>query len=385
MELVRDVMTAMRREYGDGAATAAIVTADLLSGVHSAVTAGAPWQEVTGRVQEQAEAVRHWLGDPVRDGQPDAVEDLERAVETALGDLPEAALVMSAIARVGTDRVEITTGAAAELSVVSGLALDTAVLVPNAAARPVTFYEPYVLVAPEGAVPVEELQRIGWREPAPLLIIAPRVDSFTVSALHRLFARTIAVVRPTDPAVDWPALCSRAGDTLLPGHPLARASAALITPASTTITALPGTAPSGTGHVLVHAGPPGASGHAGAVRALTVARAAARSGVRPGGGTTLYRAGRALGSEDRQHPTANGLWRTALAAPLRQLVRNAGQDPDATTALLDAALTDLALGFECEAGAVTDLCAAGVLDPVATLRGMVENAAAAVSRYVAAL
>ena len=403
MELIRDVMTAMRREYGDGAATAAIVTEDLLSGVHAAVAAGTPWQEVTGRVQEQAEAVLHWLGDPARDGEPGAVEDLGRAVATALGDLPEAALVMSAIAQLGPGRVEITSGAAAELSMVSGLALDTAVLVPNAAARPVTFYEPYVLVAPEGAVPVEELQRIGWREPAPLLIIAPRVDSFTVSALYRLFARTIAVVRPTDPAVDWPALCARAGDALLPGHPLARASAALITPASTTITALPGTAPSGTGHVLVHAGPPGASGHAGAVRALTVARAAARSGVRPGGGATLYRAGRALGSEDRQHRTGRaarmgggrdaeprlavdgGLLRTALAAPLRQLVRNAGQDPDAMTALLDAALADLALGFECEVGTVTDLCAAGVLDPVATLRGVVENATAAVSRYVAAL
>ncbi|MET7688215.1 caspase family protein [Streptomyces sp. NPDC005483] len=397
MELVRDVMTAMRREYGDGAATAAIVTGDLLSGVHSSVAAGAPWQEVTGRIQEQAEAVRHWLGDPAGDGEP-AVEDLERALATALGDLPEAALVMSAIAHVGSDRVEITTGAAAELSVVSGLALDTAVLVPNAAARPVTFYEPYVLVAPEGAVPVEELQHIGWHSPAPLLIIAPRIDSYTVSALYRLFARTIAVVRPTDPAVDWPALCARAGDTLLPGHPLARASAALITPASTTITALPGTSPSGTGHVLVHAGPPGASGHSGAVRALTVARAAARFGVRAGGGATLYRAGRALGSPYRTGRPArvgggrgaeprlalhDGLLRTALAAPVRQLIRNTGQDPDAMTPLLDAALTDLALGFECEVGAVTDLCAAGVLDPVATLRGVVENATAAVSRYAA--
>lgn len=387
MELVRDVMTAMRREYGDGAATTAIVTGDLLSGVHAAVAAGTPWPEVAGHVQEQAEAVRHWLDGLSQDGEPGAVEDLERAVTTALGELPEADLVLSAIARVGTDRVEITTGTAAEPSVVSGLALDTAVLVPNAAARPVTFYEPYVLVAPEGAVPVEELQRIGWQAPAPLLIIAPRVDSFTVSALHRLFARTLAVVRPTDPAVDWPALCARTGDALLPGHPLARASAALITPASTTITALPGTAPSGTGHVLVHAGPPGGPGHAGAVRALAVARAAARSGVRPGGGTTLYRAGRAVragGIQDADARLAlgDGLLRTALGAPLRQLLRNAGQDLDTTTALLDAAP---ALGFECGGAAVTDLRAAGVLDPVATLRGVVENAAAAVSRYGAAL
>jgi chaperonin GroEL (HSP60 family) len=109
-----------------------------------------------------------------------------------------------------------------------------------------------------------------------------------------------------------------------------------------------------------------------------VARSAARSGVLPGGGSGLYRAGRPLGADA-------GLFRTALAAPLRQLVRNAGQDADKVMALLDATSADASAGFEYGSGSVTDLRAAGVLDPVATLRGVVENAVATVSRYVAAL
>ena len=54
-------------------------------------------------------------------------------------------------------------------------------------------------------------------------------------------------------------------------------------------------------------------------------------------------------------------------------------------ALLDATSADTSAGFEYDSGSVTDLRAAGVLDPVATVRGVVENAVATVSRYVAAL
>ncbi|MGI5401156.1 caspase, EACC1-associated type [Streptomyces sp. CA-135486] len=384
MELVRDVMTAMRRDYGDGAATAAIVVSELLSGIHEVVRAGARWEEIADRAEEEAAAVLRRLTGPAPDRETLSVEELAGAVATALGDVPERALVMAAVARVGANRVEIATStrAAADpepgLSFVSRLTLDTSVLVPNSSARPVTLHEPYVLVAPEGDLPVEELQRIGWREPGPLLIIASRIDSFAMSSLHSLFAGTVVVVRPAGAATDWDALCTRTGHGLLAGRPLGRADRALVTPSSTTVTGLPGAAPPDGGRVQVHAGPAGGAAHAAAARALAVARSAARSGVLPGGGTGLYRAGRALGADA-------GLFRAALASPLRQLVRNAGHDADKVMALLDATSADASAGFEYGSGSVTDLRAAGVLDPVATARGVVENAVATVSRYVAAL
>ncbi|MFF5478085.1 caspase family protein [Streptomyces sp. NPDC012935] len=384
MELVHGVMTDMRRDYGDGAATAAIVADELLSAIHTAVRAGARWEEVTDRVEEEAAAVLRRLDRPRRDDlRAPSQAELDQAVTTTLGDAEEGKLVMSAVTRVGSDQVEIAAGtrAAADpepgLSFVSRLTLDTSVLVPNSASRPVALHEPYVLVAPEGKVPVEELQPIGWRERKPLLIIAPRVDVFAMSSLHNLFAGTV-VVRPTDAVVDWDALCARTGHALLTGHPLGLAGRALVTPSSTTVTGLPGTAPSDSGRLRVYAGPTGSAAHVAAVRALAVARSAARTGVLSGGGTGLYRAGQALGADAV-------LFRAALAAPLRQLVRNAGQDPDRVTALLDTDPADVSAGFECVSGAVTDLRSAGVLDPLATVRGVVENAVAAVSRYVATM
>ncbi|MGW0988247.1 caspase, EACC1-associated type [Streptomyces sp. NPDC002486] len=384
IELVHDVMTDMRRDYGDGAATAAVVADELLFAVHTAVRAGARWQEVTDRVEEEAAAVLRRLDRPrLDDPRPPSQEELRRAVSTALGDSQGGKLVMSAIARVGVDQVEIAAGTRTTalpgpgLSVVSRLALDASVLVPNSASRPLTLHEPYVLVAPEGKLPVEELQAIGWLERKPLLVVAPRVDVFAMSCLHGLFAPTV-VVRPTDAVVDWDALCARTGHALLAGHPLGLAARALIAPSSTVVTGLPGTAPPGSGRLRVYAGPTGSAAHTAAVRALAVARSAARSGVLPGGGTGLYRVGQALGADAE-------LFRAALAAPLRQIVRNTGQDPGRVTALLATGPAGMPAGFDRGGGATDDLRNAGVLDALATVRGVVENAAAAVSRYVATL
>ncbi|MFJ7343958.1 caspase family protein [Streptomyces sp. NPDC101110] len=384
IELVRDVMTDMRRDYGDGAATAAVVADELLFAVHTAVRAGARWQEVTDRVEEEAAAVLRRLDRQQLDGpRPPCPEELDRAVSTAMGDLEGGKLVMSAIARVGVDQVEIAAGTRATalpepgLSVVSRLALDASVLVPNSASRPLTLHEPYVLVAPEGKLPVEELLALGWLERKPLLVIAPRVDVFAMGCLHGLFVPTV-VVRPTDAVVDWDALCTRTGHALLTGHPLGLAARALVAPSSTVVTGLPGTAPPEGGRLRVYAGPAGSAARTAAVRALAVARSAARSGVLPGGGTGLYRAGQALGADA-------GLFRAALAAPLRQIVRNAGQDQSRLTALLDTGPAGVPTWSDGDGGATADLLDAGILDVSATVRGVVENAAAAVSRYVATL
>jgi hypothetical protein len=384
MHLVHDVMTAMRRDYGDGAATAAIVVGELLSGIHEAVRAGARWEGLVDRAEEEAAAILRLLAGPAHNGEATTLAELGAALTTALGNTPEGARVLSAVALVGAHHVEIATGTRAasapqpELSFVRRLTLDTTVLVPNSAARPLTLHEPYVLVAPDGGIPADELQGIGWREPAPLLIIAPRIDPFVAGSLHSLFSESVVVVRPTGAGTDWDALSARADQDLLDGRPLGRADRVLVTPSATTVTWLPGDAPDGSERGRVYAGPAGTAAHTAAVRALAVARSAARSGVLPGGGTGLYRAGRVLGADA-------GLFSTALAAPLRQLIRNAGQDADSVLDRLDAVPAPEAVGFDCAGGSVTDLRAAGVLDPVATVRGVVENAVAMISRYVAAL
>lgn len=384
MDLVRDVMAAMRREYGDGAATAAILVGELLSAIHEAVERGHRWDEVVNRAGAEATAVLGLLPGPSERRTVPSGE-VSSAVTTALGKTPEGDLVMSAVRRVGAHRVELVTGfpdADARrpgLSFVSRLTVATSVLVPNSAARPLTLHEPHVIVVPDGDVPVEELQGIGWRQPAPLLVITPRADSFAVSALHTLFAGTVVMVSPTDPAPDWAALCAWTGEAARSGGALGRATRALVTPSSTTVTGLPGRSPADCERGRVHAGPAGTAVHATTVRALAVARSAARLGLLPGGATGLYRAGRAL-EADR-----GGLFSAALAAPLRQLVRNAGQDEKEVLPVLDAAPATSPEGFEYGSGTVTDLRAAGVLDPVATVRGAVENAVAMISRYVAAL
>ncbi|MDV9173845.1 caspase family protein [Streptomyces sp. W16] len=384
MRLVHDVMTAMRRDHGDGAATAAIVVGELLSGIHEAVRSGAPWEEIVDRAEEEAAAILRLLSGPDEDGKETSMSDLGLAVTTALGNTPQGARVLAAVDRVGAHHVEIATGtrvasaAQPELSFVRRLTLDTTVLVPNSAARPLTLHEPYVLIAPDGTIPADELQGIGWRTPAPLLIIADRVDAFAVGSLHSLFSESVVVVRPTGPDTDWATLSARADQDLLHGRPLGRADRALVTSTAITVTWPPTEAPDDSERGRVYAGPVGTPAHATAVRALAVARSAARSGVLPGGGIGLHRAGRELGADA-------GLFSAALSAPLRQLIRNAGQDADAVLARLDAVPTAGVSGFDCADGALKDLRAAGVVDGVATVRGVVEKAATMISRYVAAL
>ncbi|XUL86168.1 caspase, EACC1-associated type [Streptomyces galilaeus] len=376
MRLVHDVMTAMRRDHGDGAATAAIVVGELLSGIHEAVRSGSPWEGIVDRAEEEATAILRLLSES--DGET-PLSDLGLAVTTALGNTPEGSRVLSAVSRVGAHHVEIATGTRAasapqpELSFVRRLALDTTVLVPNSAVRPLTLHEPYVLIAPDGEIPADELQKIGWRAPAPLLIIADRVDAFAVGSLHSLFSESVVVVRPTGPDTDWEALSAGAADH---GLPLGRADRVLVTSTAVTVTWLPTETPDDSERGRVYAGPIGTPAHATAVRSLAVARSAARSGVLPGGGVGLHRAGRELGADA-------GLFSAALSAPLRQLVRNAGQDADAVLARLDA--MPGRPGFDCADGALKDLRAVGVVDGVATVRGVVEKAATMISRYVAAL
>ena len=92
--------------------------------------------------------------------------------------------------------------------------------------------------------------------------------------------------------------------------------------------------------------------------AMYSAREAVISGVVPGGGTSLFRAGRTLtaGSE------AAKLVGAALEVPLRQQIANARQNEHDALAKIDASSSH-SVGFNAESRQVEDLRRSGVIDP----------------------
>jgi chaperonin GroEL len=112
-----------------------------------------------------------------------------------------------------------------------------------------------------------------------------------------------------------------------------------------------------------------------AERTATVLRSALREGVVPGGGAALlacrdlFRQERAAGPDER---AAYRILETALAAPLRQIVENAGYDVSHVMAELENA--EPGWGFDVERGTAIDLLQAGIMDAVAVQRAAVANA-----------
>lgn len=392
VDLVRRTMSAMRRDFGDGSATAAVLVGELVDGVERCLRAGADADSVTAGIERDTTVVLRELGALALHGR--SPERAGRAVATALGDDETAALVVTAAARAGASNVEVVPAGAesgprtpdgddapgpssAELAVVGRLALDTRIVAPNATSGPLTLHDPYVLVSPDGTTNGTALVRFAKGATGPLLIVAPRMSIFDVRSLLRAFADSVVVVRPVDSAFDWQALDSRVGSRLVPGQAFGRAARALITAETTTVIGLADDPRPENGRVQVRvSGSPNGVEEQLAVRALAIVRAATGSGAVPGGGTALYRAARAL-------PHDGSLLRAALQAPLRQLVRNAGHDTAAVCTSLDGGFErGSADGFDVTTGQFVDLAQAGVLDSLAMARGAVEHAVATALRYV---
>jgi len=392
VDLVRRTMTAMRRDFGDGSATAAVIMGELVDGVERCLESGADSDSVTAGIERDTAVALRELGALALPGR--GPERTGRAVATALGDDETAALVVTAAEQAGASNVEVVHAraeskprtpdgdaasrpSAAELTVVGRLALDTRIVAPNATSGPLTLHDPYVLVSPDGKTNGTDLVRFARRAGGPLLIVAPRMSIFDVRSLLRAFADSVVVVRPVDSGFDWNALDARVGSRLVPGQTLGKAARALITADTTTVIGLTGDPRPESGRVQVRVSGPanGVEEHM-AVRALAIVRAVTGSGTVPGGGTALYRAARAL-------PHDGSLLKGALGAPLRQLVRNAGHDAAAVCASLDDGLgRGPAEGFDVTTGRLTDLEQAGVLDSLAMARGAVEHAVAMALRYV---
>ena len=110
--------------------------------------------------------------------------------------------------------------------------------------------------------------------------------------------------------------------------------------------------------------------------ALHATRAAVEEGVVAGGGVALLRAQKSLDTVDAEGDEAVGvnIIRTALEAPLRQLVANAGMEGALVIAEVKKNRSN-AFGFNVATAEYTDLIKAGVLDPAKVTRSALQNAA----------
>ena len=111
--------------------------------------------------------------------------------------------------------------------------------------------------------------------------------------------------------------------------------------------------------------------------ALSATRSAVEEGVVPGGGVAYIRVQDALTAaadahENPEEATGLRILQSALEAPLRQLVNNAGLE--ASVIVEDVRAAPAATGYDVAAGQLGDMYKLGILDPVKVTRAALENA-----------
>ena len=109
--------------------------------------------------------------------------------------------------------------------------------------------------------------------------------------------------------------------------------------------------------------------------AVAATKAAVAEGIIPGGGSALVHAAAQLDDLGLDGDRALGvaIVRRALTAPAHWIAANAGAEGAVVVARIAAA--DPGQGYDASTGELTDLLAAGVIDPVKVTRSAVENAA----------
>jgi chaperonin GroEL len=114
--------------------------------------------------------------------------------------------------------------------------------------------------------------------------------------------------------------------------------------------------------------------------ALHATRAAVEEGILPGGGVALLRARASLKTLKGKNPDQDAgirIVERAVEEPLRQIVRNAGEEPAVVVQrVLDG---DGNFGYNAASGEYGDLVAMGVLDPRKVTRAALQNAASIAS------
>lgn len=110
--------------------------------------------------------------------------------------------------------------------------------------------------------------------------------------------------------------------------------------------------------------------------AMHATRAAVEEGIVPGGGTALLYASRVLdgvtGENDDQN-TGIDIVRRAVAAPVRQIVDNAGAEGAVVVGKLRES-KDTNLGFNAQTAEYTDMVSSGIIDPAKVVRAALQDA-----------
>ena len=110
--------------------------------------------------------------------------------------------------------------------------------------------------------------------------------------------------------------------------------------------------------------------------ALHATRAAVEEGIVAGGGVALLRAAKAVAEIQTEGDAAIGaeIVRRALEAPARWIAQNAGQEGSIIVEKIKEQ-DKATVGFDAEAGEMTDLIEAGIIDPTKVARTALQNAA----------
>jgi len=374
-------MMTMRQQYGDGAVTTAVIIGAMIDTLKSSRSSPVVPGNSSASIERAADWMRHHLAGGVE--RVPTERELSHGVDNGLGDVDVTKMVVAAVAAVGASNVEVAASDRSDstLSLTGRLTIDTTILAPNMSTGPITMHRPWVVVSTDGRLDTGALVTAAGTSRPPLLVIAPSLSIVAQRSLLHAFSETV-VVRPTRGSYDLDTLSMKLTDADGQATSAKMVDRALITHSSTTIIGIAADAelPRGRMVVRIASGTEQTSQLALAVRALAIARSIADAGVVGGGGTALFWASHEV---DRTKTAAEWV-RGPLAEPLRQIIRNAGRDPDDVCGqIVNSA--DRAVGFDMRTGRVTSMPVIGVLDSVATVRGALGHAVATVSRYLATL
>lgn len=110
--------------------------------------------------------------------------------------------------------------------------------------------------------------------------------------------------------------------------------------------------------------------------AMHATRAAVEEGIVPGGGTALLYASRVLDgltAENEDQNTGIDIVRRAVAAPVRQIVDNAGVEGAVVVGKLRES-KDTNFGFNAQTSEYTDMVSSGIIDPAKVVRAALQDA-----------
>ena len=110
---------------------------------------------------------------------------------------------------------------------------------------------------------------------------------------------------------------------------------------------------------------------------LHATRAAVEEGIVPGGGVALLRASKSLTkveTDNDDQKVGVEIVRRALAAPIRQIAENAGED-GAVVAGKVSESKDINFGFDAQSEKYVDMVKAGIVDPTKVVRVALQDAA----------